>query len=80
MELGTERPSLLWFWGPNFHYGSVYGPSGYVGLHRNLPKRERFTYSSVKIRLGSDQVQPKPLEDTGLFLETPNPLNEGNTA
>ena len=30
MELGTKRPSLLWFWGPNsiVNSGSAYRPSG----------------------------------------------------
>ena len=33
MELGARRPSLLWFWGPNSIFCSVYGPSGF-GLSR----------------------------------------------
>ena len=34
MELGTERPSPLRFWGPQFHNGSVYGPSGKIRAGR----------------------------------------------
>ena len=32
MELSPKKPSPVWFWGPNYHNSSVYGPSGGKGF------------------------------------------------